>query len=223
MIDGPAGAGKSTLARQLAHELGASLLDTGAIYRALAWLSDARGIAWSDEDAVARLCDELDLEFVLDPEHGQRVRVGEVDVTTAIRTQHIAEGASRVSALPQVRARLLGLQRAIAAASVESGAGCIAEGRDMGTVVFPEADFKFFLTADAEVRVERRLNELSKRGQAPSRAELRAEMATRDQRDSSRAAAPLVQAEDAVLLESSGLDADAVLGRVLAHIRAPTA
>ncbi len=224
VIDGPAGAGKSTVARHLADRLGAALLDTGAIYRSLAWLAEQRGVDWNDEAGLAELARGLEIEFVPVPiaERGggpaQRVRVAGEDVTEAIRTSHISEGASQVSRHPAVRGGLLELQRVIAAVAVERG-GCVAEGRDMGTVVFPEAPHKFFLTADASARAQRRHLELLAKGAAAvSAAEVERELAVRDQRDSSREAAPLAQAEDAILIDSSDLDVDAVVEGMLAWI-----
>ena len=230
-IDGPAGAGKSTVARNLARALSVPLLDTGAIYRTLAWLARERGIAWDDEAALAELCTELPIRFVpAGDREVQRVELEGQDVTAAIRTAAISEGASRVSALPRVRAGLLAIQRQLAAA------GCVAEGRDMGTVVFPDADFKFFLTADLATRAERRRAELAAAlsshgddgasshgddgGTAPSLEDVRADMERRDARDSSREAAPLRRAADAIEVDSSGLSAEAVTAKMLSVIHA---
>jgi cytidylate kinase len=224
VIDGPAGAGKSTVAHRLADALGLALLDTGAIYRSLAWLARERGVDWDAEIGVAELAATLEIRFVPVPierrEGGpnQRVFVGEHDVTEVIRTPAISEGASKVSRHPAVRAALLGLQRGIGADAVARG-GCVAEGRDMGTVVFPDAPFKFFLTAEAGTRAQRRHRELlAKGGVAPSQDQVAAEMSVRDQRDSSRETAPLARADDAVLIDSSELDVDAVVARMLAQL-----
>ena len=217
VIDGPAGAGKSSAARRLAQELGVPLLDTGAIYRTLALWAERRGVSWDDEAGLASLAQSLPIVFEPPPGPDQPVTVrcdGE-DVSTAIRTPHMSQGASRVSAWPAVRAALLGIQRRLGAR------GCVAEGRDMGTVVFPEARDKFFLTASIEARARRRHAELVARdGQAPAIEVLRREIEERDHRDSTRAAAPLKQADDAVLIDSSGLTLDEVVGRVLAAVRA---
>lgn len=224
VIDGPAGAGKSTVARRIAQLTGAALLDTGAIYRCLAWLAHARGIDWDDEPALASLAGPLRIRFdpPTEPEGPQRVIIvaplgswPNQDVTTQIRTAEMSEGASRVSRHPAVRAALLDIQRDIAASSLAAGRGCVAEGRDMGTVVFPQARHKFFLTASAAARANRRHRELLDKGEAASLAEVEAQMATRDQRDSSRETAPLQQAEDAVHIDSSALDVEGVVARIL--------
>lgn len=222
VIDGPAGAGKSTVARRIAQLTGSALLDTGAIYRCLAWLAHARGIDWDDESALASLAGPLRIRFEppTEPEGPQRVIIvapveTAVDVTTQIRTAEMSEGASRVSRHPAVRAALLDIQRDIAASSLAAGRGCVAEGRDMGTVVFPQARHKFFLTASAAARADRRHRELLDKGEAASLAEVEAQMATRDQRDSSRETAPLQQAEDAVRIDSSALDVEGVVARIL--------
>jgi cytidylate kinase len=213
VIDGPAGAGKSTVARNLAERLSLPLLDTGAIYRTLAWVARERGIAWDDEAALAELCSDFPIRFTpAAPGERQRVDFDDVDVTMAIRTPEISEGASRVSAHPQVRAGLLAIQRQLAQA------GCVAEGRDMGTVVFPDADFKFFLTADLATRAERRRAELAGQGQAPSAEQVQADMERRDARDSSREAAPLRRAPDAIEVDSSGASAEAVTEHMLSII-----
>ncbi len=214
-IDGPAGAGKSTAARLLAARLGYALLDTGAIYRTMALRARQRGIGWDDGAGVASLADGLDLAFRLDGDVNRVLAHGE-DLTTAIRTPEISDGASRVSALPEVRAALLGLQRRIGAAG-----GVVVEGRDIGTVVFPDAEAKFFLTASADERARRRVAELKAGGRPADLAQTKAEILARDERDSSRAAAPLRRADDAVEIDSSALGpgqvvdkmAEIVLGR----------
>jgi cytidylate kinase len=224
VIDGPAGAGKSTVAHQLADALGVALLDTGAIYRSLAWLARERGVDWSDEAGLAEVAKALEIRFEPVPielrEGGptQRVHVDHHDVTEVIRTPAISEGASKVSQHPAVRAGLLDLQRGIAADAVARG-GCVAEGRDMGTVVFPDAPYKFFLTAEARTRAQRRhLELLAKGGATPSQDQVAADMSVRDQRDSSRETAPLARADDAVLIDSSELDVAAVVARMLAQM-----
>jgi CMP/dCMP kinase len=225
VIDGPAGAGKSTVARAIAERLGAALLDTGAIYRSLALLADHLGVEWDDADGLAGLAAQLRLEFVPSVEPGgiQRVVIIEpldepLDVTAQIRTPHISEGASKVSAYPRVRAAFIEIQRAIAA-KAEGAGGCVAEGRDMGTVVFPDAPHKFFLTASSRARAQRRHLELAAKGELTSLEEVEAEMQLRDQRDSSREVAPLQQAADAVLVDSSALDVDEVVDLILRTIR----
>ena len=207
-IDGPAGAGKSTTARLLAQRLGYTLVDTGAIYRTLALLAQRRGIAWTDGPAVAALAMNLDIRFQLQGEKNHTL-LGGVDISGDIRTPEISDGASRVSALPEVRAALLELQRHLGAAG-----GVVVEGRDIGTVVFPRAEAKFFLTASAEERARRRVSELRAAGRDADQAETLAEMAARDQRDSSRAVAPLRKADDAVEIDSSAINADEVVARM---------
>jgi cytidylate kinase len=204
-IDGPAGAGKSTAARLLAGRLGYELLDTGAIYRVMALLARQHGIPWEDGPRVAALAEDLDLRFALDGALN-RVLVGGSDVTADIRTPEISDGASRVSALPAVRAALLGLQRRLGARG-----GVVVEGRDIGTVVFPDAAAKFFLTATADERARRRVAELAAAGRPADLARTREELLARDRRDSSRAVAPLRKADDAVEIDSSALSPDEVV------------
>ncbi|PRQ09263.1 (d)CMP kinase [Enhygromyxa salina] len=231
VIDGPAGAGKSTVARRIAERFGAALLDTGAIYRSLAWLARGRGVDWDDESGLAEIAAQLRIDFQPPQQPGapQRVLIlnpvdaperAPIDVTGLIRAPEISEGASRVSQHAAVRAALLDIQRGIAAVSVAAGRGCVAEGRDMGTVVFPEAAHKFFLTATRSARASRRHKELTASGAVASRGEVESEMAQRDQRDSSRETAPLQQADDAALIDSSELDIDAVVAQIVAAIQA---
>ena len=218
VIDGPAGAGKSTVARCLAEHFDLPLLDTGAIYRTLALVAERRGIAWEDEAGLAALARDFPISFetrrVDGGELRQRVLFAGEDVSAAIRTPAISEGASRVSRHPAVRGALLGIQRAL------SAAGCVAEGRDMGTVVFPEARHKFFLTATLEARAQRRHAEIVQVGAGAGLDAVMQEVALRDQRDQSRASAPLVQASDAVVLDSSHLEIEAVVSRIIAIIAA---
>lgn len=227
VIDGPAGAGKTTIARRLARALSLPVLDTGAIYRALALTAQRRGIAWDDEPGLVRLAQTLPIRFGAlpstdEPDAAQPVWVGEDEVTAAIRTAEIADGASRVSALPGVRRVLLDLQRALGAK------GCVAEGRDMGTVVFPTAPHKFFVTAALGERAARRHADLGSADDrnggaaAPSLAVVEAELQSRDARDSARAAAPLARADDAVVIDTTKLDPDGVLDLMLRCIRGPS-
>ena len=212
-IDGPAGAGKSTTARLLAERLGYDLLDTGAIYRTLALLARRLGIGWDDGPAVAALAEDLDIRFFLDQGHN-RVRVGDMDVSEDIRTPQISDGASRVSALPEVRAALLDLQRRLGAAG-----GVVVEGRDIGTVVFPRAEAKFYLTATAAERARRRTAELRAAGRPADEAEVLADIEARDARDMGRAVAPLRRADDAVEIDSSHLSRDEVVVRMADLVR----
>jgi cytidylate kinase len=211
-IDGPAGAGKSTTARLLAERLGYALLDTGAIYRTMALRASERGIAWDDGPAVAALADGLEISFRLEGTIN-RVFANGADVTPAIRTPEISDGASRVSALPEVRAVLLGLQRRIG----DQG-GVVVEGRDIGTVVFPNAEAKFFLTATTDERARRRVAELRAAGKSADQEKTRAELVARDERDSTRAAAPLRRADDAIEIDSSALGPGEVVARMAAIV-----
>jgi cytidylate kinase len=196
-IDGPAGAGKSSVAKLLARRLGYRLLDTGAIYRAVAFAARGRGVAWSDAPGCAAVARELDIrfDFVGDKNH---VYLGSDDVTAAIRTPDISQGASQVSVHPAVRAALLELQRRLGA-----GGGVVVEGRDTGTVVFPAAEAKFFLTASEAERARRRVAELAASGTAVDYDDTLREIRERDRRDASRDTAPMVAAPDAVLVDSS--------------------
>jgi len=207
-IDGPAGAGKSTAARLLATRLGYALLDTGAIYRSMALRARERGVGWDDGPGVAALAGGIDIAFRLEGAINHVTLDGQ-DVTTAIRTPEMSDGASRVSALPEVRAALLELQRRIGAAG-----GVVVEGRDIGTVVFPDADVKFFLTASPDERARRRAAELAAAGKPVDAEQTKAEMLARDARDSTRATAPLRKADDAIEIDSSTLPPDAVVAKM---------
>lgn len=209
-IDGPAGAGKSTAARALARRLGFFLLDTGAIYRTLALSATRGGISFADGPALAPLAAALPIRF----DEAGAVYLDDEDVSDAIRTPAMSQGASTVSAHPEVRAVLLGLQRRLAARG-----RCVVEGRDIGTVVLPDAPLKIFLTASPEVRARRRYDELTARGQSVDLAATLAEIIERDERDQTRAAAPLKQAPDAVLLDTSELLEAAVVDRMEALAR----
>jgi cytidylate kinase len=207
-IDGPAGAGKSTAARLLAKRLDYELLDTGAIYRVMALLARRKGIAWDDGPGVAGLAADLDLGFRLEGDVN-RVLVGGADVTAEIRTPEMSDGASRVSALPEVRAALLGIQRRLGARG-----GVVVEGRDIGTVVFPDAGAKFFLTASDDERARRRAAELAARGQPVDVESTKREMRERDERDSTRSVAPLRVAPDAIYINSDGMTVEEVVNRM---------
>ena len=213
VIDGPAGAGKSTVARQLAAALGFVLLDTGALYRALAFAAERTGIPWDDEQGMTVLAERIveGSELLLEPQpSGVRVRLMGEDVSDAIRTPHISMGASRVSALAGVRRALLDLQRQLGRVPP----GVVAEGRDLGTVVFPDAPVKFFLTASLEVRARRRQNELEAKGQSPPWAKTLDDVAQRDRQDSERPVAPLRQAPDAHLVDSTGRSVEDVVAEM---------
>ena len=208
-IDGPVAAGKTSTAGRLATRIPFTLLDTGAIYRSVALQASHFDLNWHDEPSMIQIARGLDIRFHL--EGGvNRVLIGELDVTEDIRRPPISSGASIVSALPGVRRALLGLQRDYAANN-----DVIAEGRDTGTVVFPHAESKFFLTASPEVRARRRFQELSQAGIEVELESVLGELRERDHRDSNRAVAPLVPASDAVVIDSSTLSLDQVQAKIL--------
>jgi cytidylate kinase len=217
-IDGPAGAGKTTVTRRVAQELGYLLVDTGALYRAVALAAERQGIDWDDARAVARVAGDLAARHAIAFEPGDAGPVllldGE-DVSHAIRTQPMGQGASKVSAVPDVRAALLEIQR-----SAGERGGVVLEGRDIGTVVFPDAEAKFYLTASVEVRAARRHAELVTRGVEARLDEVRQEVIERDRRDSTRPVAPLRQASDAVFLDSSAMTVDEVVAQIVQSVRA---
>ena len=218
-IDGPAGAGKSTVTRRVAAALGYFVLDTGALYRCVALAAGRAGVSLDDDEQAARVATELAerraIEFVADAERGQRVLLDAEDVTLAIRTQAMSEGASRVSALPGVRHALLDLQRGIG-----KNGGVVVEGRDIGSVVFPDAQAKFFLTATAEERARRRHAELIERGTPADYQVILREVQQRDARDMNRAVAPLVQTPDARVVDSSSMSIDEVVAAIVAQVKA---
>jgi CMP/dCMP kinase len=219
-IDGPAGAGKSTASRQLAARLGFAMVDTGAIYRSVALAAVRRGIALDDDALLAELLPAVEIRFAPSglPGGGQRVLLDGEDVSVEIRTQPMSLGASKVSARPVVRAGLLELQRRLALASQNRGA--VLEGRDIGTVVFPDADAKFFLIATPEERARRRHAELGARGDGASFEEVLADQLKRDRDDSSRAIAPLRPADDAVVVDTSGTPLEAVVEALAREVEA---
>ncbi|MCB9797560.1 MAG: (d)CMP kinase [Alphaproteobacteria bacterium] len=196
-IDGPASSGKGTVARLVAQALGFTYVDTGAMYRCVALLGQRRGLSWDDGGALAELIGALD--FSLRWERGAlKVEVDGEDLSQAIRTEAIGQGASAVARLPEVRAALLDRQRALAAED-----GVVMDGRDIGTVVLPDAELKIFLDAALGERARRRQQELEGRGVARALAEVQQELAARDAQDSQRATAPLRQADDALRLDST--------------------
>jgi cytidylate kinase len=207
-IDGPVGAGKSTVAAAVAQRLGYRYVDTGAMYRAVAWKARAEDVDVNDREAVAAIARGVQIEF-LPARRGQRVLVDGADVTEAIRSPRISEQASVVSAYPEVREAMVALQRRMGALG-----GVVMEGRDIGTVVFPGAEVKVFLTASPEERARRRTEELRAKGLRVDFAETLREVQLRDRQDSTRAHAPLRKAETAVELVTDGLAIDEVVDRI---------
>lgn len=213
-IDGPAGAGKSTVARRLARARGYRLLDTGAIYRAVALTALRQHIDWAAGPACGAIAAALPIEFAFVGDVNHVYLSGE-DVSESIRTQEVSGGASQVSAHPEVRAALLDLQRKLGA-----GGGVVVEGRDTGTVVFPAAEAKFFLTADVHTRAERRAAELRARHQPVDLPTIIKETQERDARDAGREVAPMRPAEDAIHVDSTGKTLDQVVDELEAAVRA---
>jgi cytidylate kinase len=219
-IDGPAGAGKSTASRLVAARLGFAMVDTGAIYRAVALAATRAGVALDDDGRLGALLPGVAVRFAPPPAPGagQRVLLGDEDVSAEIRTPPMSLGASKVSARPVVRAGLLALQRRLALDAGNDGA--VLEGRDIGTVVFPDADAKFFLTASAEERARRRHGELRAKGDRSSFEEVLADQLRRDRDDSERAVAPLRPAADAVVVDTSGVPLGEVVERLVREVEA---
>ena len=214
-VDGPGGVGKGTISRIVAQRLGWHMLDSGALYRLVALAAQRHGLRWDNEPALVPLAGHLDVQFSTDT-RGNEARVlfeGE-DVTDAIRTEECGMGASQVAVLPGVRAALLDRQHAFREAP-----GLVADGRDMGTVVFADAPLKIFLTAAAEERAQRRFKQLKEKGISVNFASLLEEIAARDARDSQRNAAPLKPAPDAVIVDTSTLSIDHVVEQVLTLCR----
>lgn len=220
-IDGPSGAGKSTVAKAVAKRLGFSCLDTGAMYRAVAWQAVHDGVALSDERALGRIARDYDIEFghVAGDPVPRRVFIGGVEVTQAIRTADIDRAVSPVSAVPAVREALVDQQRRIGRAG-----DYVIEGRDIGTVVFPDAEVKVFLTASDEERARRRVRQNAERGVGSvDYDEVLADLRHRDEADSTRATSPLARAADAALIDSTGRAADDVIDDIARRAEAKRA
>jgi cytidylate kinase len=222
-IDGPAGAGKSTVTQRVAADLEYFVLDTGALYRCVALAALRARIDWNDADGVARIAAEMAARGAIEfrtsqtdsPKAAhQTVWLDQSDVTLAIRTPELSTGASRVSAIAGVRTALLDLQR-----NVGREGGVVVEGRDIGSVVFPDAEAKFFLTASVEIRARRRLDELLARGERTDFESVASDVRDRDERDRKRAIAPLIQAPDAQLVDSSTLSIDEVVAVIVQRVK----
>ncbi len=209
-IDGPSGAGKGTVARIVAEQLGWHLLDSGAIYRVLAVAAQHHNIAVDDEDSLLPVAAHLDVQFQICSEGEGKVILEGEDVSNAIRTEEIGALASKVAAFPRVREALLRRQRAFKVAP-----GLVADGRDMGTVVFTQAPVKVFLTASAEERAQRRFNQLNEKGFDVKIGRLLDDIRQRDERDQNRKVAPLVPAEGALIIDSTELSIDEVVSKIL--------
>lgn len=212
-IDGPAGAGKSSVAKALAGRLNCIYLDTGAMYRAVTWLAMTQQVAFDDAAGMARLLDTLQLEF-REQAGKQRLYCNGIDVTEAIRTAAVSANVSAVAMLPMVRQVLVAQQQRIAA-----DCDVVMDGRDIGTTVLPDASYKFFLTASLEERARRRYLELQQKGQPATLEEIQAQIALRDQKDSQRETSPLIQAVDAERIDTSDLTFDAVVEKLFHKIK----
>lgn len=212
-IDGPGGAGKGTVSRLVAARLGWHYLDSGAIYRALAVAALRRRLELDDVDGLVKLAHDLPLRFRIEGTEC-RVLLGEEEIGAELQSEATGDAASRVAPYPAVRTALLERQR-----EFRQPPGLVADGRDMGTVVFPDAPFKIFLTASAEIRARRRLIQLKEKGMDVNLMDLAKELEERDRRDRERPVAPLKPADDAVLLDSSDLTIEQVVERVLVHLK----
>jgi cytidylate kinase len=213
-VDGPSGAGKGTIAHMLAEQLGWHLLDSGALYRVTAYVCGVEGVDLADHPSVAEVARHLRVSFRSAASGEILVFHGEQDCSRDIRTEEGGRGASTVGAIPAVREALLQRQRDFAVPP-----GLIADGRDMGTVVFPHAALKLFLTASAEERAERRYKQLKDKGESVSLPRLLRDIQERDERDSSRSVSPLLPAEDAIVIDSSATPVDAVFAKVMASVK----
>ncbi|MBV1880743.1 MAG: (d)CMP kinase [Pseudomonadales bacterium] len=208
-IDGPSGSGKGTIAQLLANKLGWNLLDSGALYRLLAQCSINHGVALDNEASLKVLAEHMDVQFI-SSDDGLKIILEGDDVSRDIRTEEVGKAASQVAALPLVREGLLSRQHAF-----QEAPGLVADGRDMGTVVFPEAPLKVFLTASVEERAQRRYNQLKEKGFNDSLSRLLDEIRARDERDTNRSVAPLIPAEDAIVIDSTKMGIEAVFNSVL--------
>ena len=213
-VDGPSGSGKGTISHMLADSLGWHFLDSGALYRVTGQACLIEGVSWSDHPAVTDVARGLDVSFSAGPDGEVLVAYRDVDVSREIRTEEGGRGASTVAAIPSVRQALLARQR-----EFRRPPGLVADGRDMGTVVFPDAPLKLFLTASAEERAERRYKQLIAKGESVSLPRLLADIQERDERDSQREVSPLVPAEDAIVIDSSATPIAAVFEQVMLKVK----
>lgn len=214
-IDGPSGSGKGTISRMVAEKLGWRLLDSGALYRAVGYAAGMEGLDLSDAEAVTRCAQTTKIRFVAATDGSDtRVMVNGHDATDELRTETAGGAASAIASIPSVRQALVDMQLAFRKAP-----GLVADGRDMGTVIFPEASFKVFLTASAAERAKRRYKQLKEKGLSVTLATLQREIEARDERDASRTVAPLKPAADAVFIDTTGMGIDDVVAKVLAVVR----
>jgi len=220
-IDGPAGSGKSTAARELARKLGVAYLDTGATYRAVTLAGLRAGVDLADEDALAELAVGLDVELAPEPD-GVRVLLGGRDVSAEIRSAEVTDNAHYAARAPKVRAVLVDLQRRIARRLVERTGGVVTEGRDQGSVVFPDADVKFYLDASPEVRARRRHEEMTAAGEDVTYESIHHAITTRDRRDSSRPVAPMVKPPGAVVVDTTDMTIEQMAAALAEAVRART-
>ena len=214
-IDGPSGSGKGTISRLVADHLGWRLLDSGALYRAVGYAAGAAGLDISDAEAVTRCAETTKIQFRAAPHDGEtRVLVNGHDATDELRTETAGAAASAIASIPSVRKALVDLQL-----SFRKAPGLVADGRDMGTVIFPDAPYKVFLTASAVERAKRRYKQLKEKGLSVTLSSLQSEIEARDARDASRTVAPLKPAADAVLVDTTGMGIEDVVARVLAVVK----
>ncbi len=213
-LDGPAGAGKSTVAKGLADRLGISYLDTGAMYRALTFKGLLKGIDLANEDQLVALAAQTKIDFIKTQDGSLQVTLDGENVEHQIRSVEVTNNTFYAARAPRVREILVGWQRQIG-----HHHSIVGDGRDLGTVVFPDADYKFYVDAKFDERVERRMRDLKAAGRTVDEAQLRADMADRDQKDLTRAAGPLRRAEDAVYIDSTGLSVDGTVDVIMKHIK----
>jgi CMP/dCMP kinase len=214
-IDGPSGSGKGTISRLVAEHLGWRLLDSGALYRAVGYAAGAAGLDLSDAEAVTRCAESTRIQFRAAPNDGEtRVIVNGHDATDELRTETAGAAASAIASIPSVRKALVDLQL-----SFRKAPGLVADGRDMGTVIFPDAPFKVFLTASAAERAKRRYKQLKEKGLSVTLGSLQSEIEARDARDASRTVAPLKPANDAVLVDTTGMGIEDVVAKVLSVVK----